>query len=140
MSESTLENLYERGCKCTEKIAEIDPYYQDYLHGKVDFKKFGELLSARMSQIDQAKSKSKFSDVLSKLSKSKQSLSKDDLSRSLHTTKGKEAFGRHDHVLERSVDEQFSKTQNNLTKTINNPSQLSQKSPNHSKISRLSAR
>jgi hypothetical protein len=89
-----------------------------------------------MSQIDQNKSKSRFSDVLSKLSKSKHSLSKDDLSRSLHMAKGKEPYHKQDHVLERSA-ESFSRTQNNLTKTINNPSQLSEKSPKNSKLLQL---
>jgi hypothetical protein len=106
----------------------------------VDFKRFGELLGARLSQLDHSKSKSRFSDVLSKLSRSKNSLSRDhaDLSRSLHAPKGKEAaLARQDHVLERSGDvSQFSRTQNNLTRTANNASSISGKSPKNSQLSK----
>ncbi len=63
------------------------------------------MLQGKFSQIDNSKSKSKLSNILSKLSKSKNSFSRDglELSKSLHNTK-KEHYPKQDTILERSVE------------------------------------
>lgn len=117
---------------------EIEPFYSDYLNGKIDYKKFGEMLQTKFSHIDNSKSKSKFSDILSKLSKSKNSISKDglELSKSLHNVKGKE-YNKQDQILEKSVDDKsksIHNTENVYSKPNDKPSVLSDKPNQSSKI------
>ena len=72
-------------------------------NARLDFKQFADAVSKKCSQIDKSKLKAKASDILSKLSKSKEimslSRSKLELSHSLHTIKPKEQDNKPDYVL-----------------------------------------